>query len=176
MSLSDQTSDWQVSGRLQIAAGTVASAGLYLFDFYSPAANGTALFVFSGYGVGVGVDDNKPSGFGNLGNASGGGLPGTIGDFGPWSSITCDKPFSVWDLNGAWGRIARANIGVGLTFGPVFISGTQLLFHRFLFPFPECRGLWIWRRRRHMVLLGKWSYKRVTNRIPPDANPYSDYA
>ena len=50
MSLGTRASDWQVFGRVSLAGGAVISAGLYIFDFYSPTAELSAKFVFHGGG------------------------------------------------------------------------------------------------------------------------------
>jgi len=110
MGVGRSADDWQVCGICQIAAGDVIAAGGFVFDFYSETAAITARMIFSGPGAGLG------------GNASGTGLPVQGASFGPWSSIECDKSFSILDLNGAWGRLTSANIGVPITFGAVIIS------------------------------------------------------
>jgi hypothetical protein len=156
MGLSDQVDDWQVSGRVQVAAADVIGAGLFVFDFYSAKAGVSAVFWFKGAGVGLG------------GDASGGGLPSDIGPFGPWSALECDKPFSVWDLNGAWGRIASANVGMGLTLGPVLISAAppwsmlDSFFHS-----QDVGGFGVGGGAGAFVLVGNWRFKQVSHRIPP---------
>jgi hypothetical protein len=123
MALDTKTDDWQVCMILNAAAGAGIAAGDFRFDFYSAKANLTARFKFYGVGVGAG------------GNLSGMVLPATIGPFGPWSGITCDQQFSVWDLNGCWGRLSAIGGGAGVVFGPMMITAakrfwsTTTLFH-----------------------------------------------
>ncbi|HMD75298.1 MAG TPA: hypothetical protein VKG05_15650 [Steroidobacteraceae bacterium] len=113
MAIETKATDWQVCMLLNAAAGAGAAAGTFRFDFYSATAGITARFKFVGVGVGEG------------GNLSGAVLPADIGSFGPWSSITCDKAFSVWDLNGSWGRLSTISVGMGVTLGPMYITAAK---------------------------------------------------
>ena len=95
-----KTTDWQVCCLGQIAGGVGVAGGWFLFCFYSAEAGGSAYFVFSGIGMGVG------------GNASGILNPEDYGTVSaPWSSMSsypwiCGvNPFSANDLSGATGRI-----------------------------------------------------------------------
>ena len=111
MAIETKATDWQVCMLLNAAAGAGAAAGTFRFDFYSATAGITARFKFVGVGEG--------------GNLSGAVLPADIGSFGPWSSITCDKAFSVWDLNGSWGRLSTISVGMGVTLGPMYITAAK---------------------------------------------------
>jgi hypothetical protein len=94
MGLDTQAADWQVFGRVSVAGGAGISAGLYIFDFYSATAGVSAQFGFHGYGFGEG---------GNLGGLS---PPEDVGPMTALSSLDCDRPFSIYDMDGAWGRIS----------------------------------------------------------------------
>jgi len=113
MPLDTHASDWQVCLLLSLAGGAGVAAGDYVFDFYSATAGLTARFKFYGFGVGAG------------GNLSGTVIPAQLGPFGPWSSIKCDKSFSVWDLNGSWGRLSSITFGMGVVLGPVMITAAK---------------------------------------------------
>jgi len=113
MAIETRAGDWQVCLLLSLAGGAGVAAGTYRLDFYSASAGISARFKFFGVGIGEG------------GNLSGTLLPAEIGSFGPWSGITCDQNFSVWDLNGSWGRLSSVTIGLGVTLGPVLISAAK---------------------------------------------------
>ena len=101
--------DWQVCGIAQVAGGSGAAGGWFLFCFYSADAGGSAYVVFSGVGVGIG-----------------GSLAGVVNpeDYGtvssPWSSMSsmsyvCGvNPFSITDLNGSNGRLSTLGAGIGM--------------------------------------------------------------
>jgi hypothetical protein len=102
-----KTTDWQVCCLGQIAGGAGVAGGWFLFCFYSAEAGGSAYFVFSGIGMGVG------------GNASGILNPEDYGAVSaPWSGMSsypwiCGvNPFSANDLSGATGRISSLGGGV----------------------------------------------------------------
>ncbi len=160
MGLDTKSSDWQVCGILNAAGAEVLAAGLYVFDFFSQAANTTARFAFKGVGIGIG------------GDASGGVLPANLGPFTPWSSIHCDKPFSVWDLNGAWGRVTNAGYGMGVTFGIMYITAAPpwSMFEAF-FHSQHVGGFGVGAGAAAVALVGSWRFKRVSHNIPaPDSS------
>ena len=113
MALETSATDWQVCMILSIAGGAGIAAGTYRFDFYSPTAGLSARFKFVGIGVGEG------------GDLSGTTLPAVLGPFSPWSGIKCDRSFSVWDLNGSWGRLSSVTVGMGVGLGPVLITAAK---------------------------------------------------
>jgi hypothetical protein len=165
MAIGDQVDDWQVSGRFQVAAAELVSAGLFAFDFYSAKAGVSAVFWFKGGGVGLG------------GDACGGGMPTEVGPFGPWSAIKCLKPFSVWDLNGAAGFVASANVGVGVTLGPVVIgAGPLLKIGGNFFEDQDVGGFGFGGGAGVFLLFGNWRFKGVTHRIPPQPGDDDDTA
>ena len=158
MSLGDKQSDWQVCGAIAVAAADVAGAGLFVFDFYSKNAGGTGRFVFKGAGIGLG------------GNASGTMVPDEIGPFGPWSSITVDEPFSIWDLNGAWGRLSSASMGAGLLFGVTYITAAppwSLL--KSYFHSQNVGGFSKGAGAGALVFVGNWRFKKVTSHKPSES-------
>lgn len=110
MGVGRRTDDWQVCGIGQLAMGDGIAAGWYFFDFYSETAAITARMIFSGPGAGLG------------GDASGSAIPREIGGFGPWTAIKCDKSFCILDINGSWGRLTTAGLGMGLEFCVVYIT------------------------------------------------------
>ena len=116
MALDTQTNDWQVCMLFNAAGGAVLAAGDFRFVFYSDKAGISALFKFYGVGLGAG------------GNLSGFVMPVNIGPFGPWSDLTCDQKFSVWDLDNCWGRISAIGGGMGLVFGPMMITAAKRFF------------------------------------------------
>ncbi|MGA2776910.1 MAG: hypothetical protein ABSF94_05085 [Steroidobacteraceae bacterium] len=166
MSLDTKAKDWQVCMLLNIAAGAVVAAGTYRFDFYSESAGLTARFKFVGAGLGAG------------GNLSGALLPADIGSFGPWSSIKCDQSFSVWDLNGSWGRLTSVSFGMGVTLGPMMISAA--------------RNFWSFASWFHSqdvggfgtgpggvsgeVLIGRWTYAGTSHNVPGPSGADAAYA
>lgn len=169
MGLDTQANDWQVCGVMQVAAGEGVAAGLMVFDFFSPTAGVSARFTFKGVGMGLG------------GDASGTALPDQIGPFGPWSSITADKPFSVWALNGAWGRVTSAGVGMGVTFGVLFITAApawsllESYFHS-----QNVGGFSTGAGAGALALVGNWRFKCVTNNqpgaAPADSSSYASNA
>ncbi len=155
MGLGDKVDDWQACGIMQVAGGDVAAAGLFVFDFYSAKAAVTGRFTFKGGGLGIG------------GNASGTALPADIGTFGPWSSVSCDKPFSIWNLNGAWGRISTLGFGMGVTFGVVFITAAPpwSAFDSF-FHSQNVGGFATGAGAGGLVVVGNWRFKKVVETTP----------
>jgi hypothetical protein len=155
MGLGDRVNDWQACGLMQVAGGEGVAAGLFIFDFYSAAAGLTGRFTFKGGGIGIG------------GNASGTVVPSQIGPFGPWSSVDCDTPFSIWDLNGAWGRITSASVGMGLEFGVVFITAAPpwSMFNSF-FHSQNVGGFSTGAGAGAIALVGNWRFKMVVNNSP----------
>lgn len=160
MPLETQANDWQVCMILNAAAGAVLAAGDFRFDFYSEAANLTARFKFYGVGLGAG------------GNLSGAVLPATLGPFGPWSGITCDQKFSVWDLNGCWGRLSAIGGGSGVVFGPMMITAAKRFFSTTtLFHSQNVGGFGVGGAGvGGEVLIGGWHYAGLSHNEPgPDA-------
>jgi hypothetical protein len=142
---------------MQIAGADVVGAGLYTFDFYSKSVGVSARFVFKGVGAGLG------------GDASGFVVPHDFGDISSsWSTLECDQPFSVWDLNGAWGRLTDLGGGIGIQYSLLFITAAPP---------------WSWSRSYFhsqsaggyggggaggggFVLVGNWRFKQVVNTTP----------
>ena len=155
MGLSDKVSDWQVCGVIQAAAGAGLAAGMYIFFFYSSAANLSARFRLSGVGAGAG------------GNASGTALPVEGMGFSPWSSIECDKPFSVYDLNNCWGRLSTLSVGAGVQVGVVYITAaprfwsTSSYFHS-----QNVGGLGTGLGAGALVIVGGWHFSSVVGNQP----------
>jgi hypothetical protein len=162
MSLGDKANDWQVCAAMQIAGADVIGAGVFVFDFYSQSADVSARFKFKGAGVGAG------------GNASGTMIPEEIGKFGPWSSIECEEPFSVWDLNGAWGRISALSGGTGLLFGYEYITAAPPwnIFRAYFFS-QNVGGFGIGVSAGGFVFVGNWKFMKVCNNkpSPPSGDP-----
>lgn len=162
MGLETKANDWQVCGVMSVAAGATLGAGVFVFDFYSPTADLTARFTFKGVGAGLG------------GDASGTALPAQIGPFGPWSSISCDESFNVWDLNGAWGRLTNACVGMGVTFGSVFITAAPAWsWNRSWFHSQDVGGFGTGAGAGALVLVGNWRFKRVVSNSPPSDDTYA---
>jgi hypothetical protein len=158
MTLETQADDWQACLLLNIAGGAVVALGTYRFDFYSQTAGLTAHFRFIGGGVGAG------------GNLSGALLPANIGGFGPWSDLKCDKKFSVWDLNGSWGRLSSISFGMGVTFGPMMITAAKHFWSMESFFHSQNVGGFGTGPGGvgGEVLIGRWSYVTTSARKPSD--------
>jgi hypothetical protein len=156
MGLDTQATDWQVFGRVSVAGGAGISAGLYLFDFYSVTAGISAHFGFKGYGFGEG---------GNLGGLS---APNDVGPMTAWSSLDCDRAFSVYDMNGAWGRITYLGGAVGVGYSALFISASPRFWTLDSFFHSQYVGgiSLLSVGGGGQVLLGGWNFKRVSNNIP----------
>jgi len=105
MDFSAKVSDWQICIIGDIGAGVIIAAGAYWVDFFSPTAGTDASARFRFYGVGFGLG----------GNLSSFALPGVVPNI--WSALPAERPFSVWELNGASGAIGNASAGVGATVG-----------------------------------------------------------
>lgn len=154
MGLSTKATDWQVFGSVSIAGGAGLGAGLYLFDFYSATAGVAGLFSFRGVGIGEG---------GNLGGL---GVPEDVGPLTQWSSLECERPFSLVDLNGAWGRLTALGAAVGVGWSAVFITAAPHFWSfQTYFASQFVGGL----SQASVggggqVLVGGWEFKRVSNR------------
>lgn len=168
MGFGDRVNDWQVCGVLSLAGSDGIGAGLFIFDFYSAKANLTARFTFKGGGVGLGGEYQGGS---IGGDGSGTGLPEDIGPFGQWSSIECTKEFSVWDLNGAWGRLTTLSSGVGLTIGVVFVTAAPpwSLFDNY-FASQNVGGLGSGVGVTGLILVGNWRFKKVVVNKPASSD------
>jgi hypothetical protein len=126
MGFDTRTNDWQVCMVLSIAAGAYLAAGTYRFDFYSQKALICARFKFFGFGLGAGLEDGKQRLEVTPSDLSGTALPiENVPGFSPWSDIECDRSFSVWDLNGSWGRLSSLTVGAGATVGPTMITAAK---------------------------------------------------
>ncbi|MGI8811158.1 MAG: hypothetical protein ACR2IH_01355 [Pyrinomonadaceae bacterium] len=155
MGLGDRVDDWQACCVMQAGAAASVAAGLFIIDFYSSTASVSGRFTFKGVGAGVG------------GNASGTALPANIGPFGPWSSLDCDKSFSIWDLNGGWGRISTLGVGVGVQFGVAYITAApRWSWSHAYFHSQNIGGFGTGLGAGGMALIGSWSFKHVTNNEP----------
>lgn len=154
MALGTAANDWQACMILSIAGGAGIAAGTYRFDFYSPTAGLGARFKFVGMGVGEG------------GDLSGTALPAQLGPFGPWSSIDCDRPFSVWDLNGSWGRLSSVNVGMGVGLGPAYITAAKP-FLRSWFHSQNVGGFGTGGvGASGELLIGRWRFVGVSGNVP----------
>lgn len=174
MSLGMKVDDWQVCGVLSLAGSSGIGGGVFVFDFYSDSAKLSARFTFKGGGVGLGGEYQGGS---IGGDGSGTAVPDDIGPFGPWSKITCAKKFSVWDLNGAWGRLTTLSSGVGLTIGVVFITAAPpwSLFDNY-FASQNVGGLGSGVGVTGLILVGNWRFKRVVQNIPASSNTATAWA
>ena len=155
MSLGQKVSDWQVCAFMQAAAADLIGAGILIFDFYSKSLDLSARFKFRGAGVGAG------------GNASGMAFPEEIGPFGPWTAIECNESFSVWDLNGAWGRVSAVSGGVGLLFGYEYITAApRWSMSRAYFYSQNVGGFGYGLGGGGFVFVGSWAFMRVSKNKP----------
>jgi hypothetical protein len=158
--LDTQATDWQVFGRVSVAGGAGVSAGLYIFNFFSGTAGISGLFGFHGYGFGEG---------GNLGGL---GCTDDVGPITAWSSLECDRPFSIYDMNGAWGRISYLGGAVGVGYSALFITASpafwtlQTFFHSQYVGGISLLSV----GGGGQVLLGGWRFKGVSNAVP-NADP-----
>lgn len=117
-----RTTDWQVCCAGQVAAGSTVAGGSFIFIFYSRTAGVSAVFSFSGAGLGFG------------GNASGVVNPANLGVVSsPWTQLAAStpficglNPFNTHDLNNTQGRITYIGVGAGgATYGGMYISAFQ---------------------------------------------------
>jgi hypothetical protein len=154
MASGDRATDWQACMIFNVGAGAGIAAGDYVFDFYSATVGAAGRFKFYGVGIGVG------------GNLSGGNLPVTFGPIGPWSSINCDRPFSIWDLNGSWGRLGAGSVGAGVTLGPMYITAAKPFFHSW-FHSQNVGGFGLGAGAGLDELIGRWRYVSVSGNVPP---------
>jgi hypothetical protein len=160
MGLDTQATDWQVFGRVSVAGGAGFSAGLYVFDFYSSTAGISGKFGFHGYGFGEG---------GNLGGLS---CPDDVGPMTAWSSLDCDRAFSIYDMNGAWGRISYLGGAVGVGYSALFITASPAFWTlKSFFHSQYVGGISLLSvGGGGQVLLGVWRFKGVSNNAP-DGDP-----
>ena len=156
MGLATQASDWQVFGRVSVAGGAGISAGFYVWDFYSPTAGISAVFGFHGIGLGEG---------GNLGSI---GAPDDVGPITSWSSIDCDQPFSVYDMDSAWGRISALGAAIGAGYSAIYISAAPEFWSlKSFFHSQYVGGLSLLSvGGGGQSLLGGWRFKHVSNNVP----------
>lgn len=155
MGFDAKANDWQVCCLVDLAAGNVIGAGLYVFDFYSPTVGTTVRFKFHGLGIGLG------------GNASGTTLPDEVGPFGPWSQIACEKPFGVWDLNGSHGRLTNLSVGAAIVVGVLYISAwPKWTLGEDWFYSQNVGGLGSGVSSGGVVLLGRWRFNKVVANAP----------
>ena len=162
MGLGTKAEDWQVCGLVTVAGGYVVGAGLFVFDFYSPTAGLTARFTFTGVGFGAG------------GNA-GGTTAGDVGRFTAFSDIEAITPFSVWDLNGAWGRVGSFGAGIGLAYSIVAITAApRWSWKHAYFTSQNVGGFGTGVDAGGVWVAGIWRFKKISNNKP--ANPYGDFA
>ena len=166
MGLATPASDWQVFGRVSVAAGAVISAGLYVWDFYSATAGVCARLGFNGVGLGAG---------GNLGSL---GAPEDVGPLTVWSQIDCDKPFSVYDLNGAWGRVTALGGAVGAGYSAIFISGAPAFWSMKTFFHSQYVGgiSLLSVGGGGQSLIGGWRFKGVSSNAPGPSSPETSVA
>jgi hypothetical protein len=113
MGIGTVADDWQVVSGGQGGFGLLVAGSIFVFHFYSKTADFGARFQISGSGWGLG-----------------GNVTGANFDMDDWTSIECSatapfglgSPFSVNDLNGAPGHVATAGVGLGIGWGPLYIS------------------------------------------------------
>jgi hypothetical protein len=156
MSLGTKTNDWQVCGIGQAGAAAGVGIGAFLFAFYSEKLDLSAIFNFSGGGVGLG---------GNL-NGTGYSVRGLIS---PWTSLECKEPFSVLDLNKKGGRLTNLNIGVGITFGVVMITAFKNIWKPLFFS-QDVGGFATGLGASAFTFGGQWTFEKVSHIVPAKEN------
>jgi len=110
MGFASRVNDWQVAGVAQVGGAAVVGGGVFWFDFRSSAARVQhEMFMFIAFGLGAG---------GSIGGAS--MTPGSPNE------ITCDQPFSVYDLDMSPGRVTIAAAGLIAGYGLAYISAFNL--------------------------------------------------
>jgi hypothetical protein len=155
MGLDTKCSDWQVCGVVSVAGGDVVGAGLFVFDFHSTTAGLTARTVFKGVGIGAG------------GNAGGTALGGDVGPLTSFSSIDVDKPFCIWDLNGAWGRVGSFGSGIGVSYGICAITAAPAWsWKTSYFASQNVGGLGTGLGAGGVEIVGSWRFKKVVGNKP----------
>jgi hypothetical protein len=130
---------------------------LFVFDFYSPSNDLSARFTFKGGGAGAG------------GNVGGTALGGDVGPYTSFSEIEVKNAFSVWDLNGAWGRVASFGVGTGLGYSIVAITAAPPWAwsgSRAYFTSQSVGGFGTGLGAGGVWLVGNWRFKKVSNNKP----------
>jgi hypothetical protein len=86
------------------------------------------------------------------------------------SDLKCDKKFSVWDLNGSWGRLSSISFGMGVTFGPMMITAAKHFWSMESFFHSQNVGGFGTGPGGvgGEVLIGRWSYVTTSARKPSD--------
>lgn len=119
MSIDTRATDWVANSFVQMAGGVTIGGGVYFFVFESQSAKIKEELVFVGGGLAGGLRGSASQATGTLSPTS-------------FSSIDCDMPFSLADLDGAGGRLtqlaASAMAGYSLTYISAF-SQRGSLFH-----------------------------------------------
>lgn len=160
MGLGTKASDWQACGVVDTAGGHVIGAGLFVIDFYSVSADLTGRCVFKGVGIGAG------------GNVGGTALGGDLGPYTSFSSIEVPTAFSMWDLNGAWGRIASFGVGAGLGYSILAITAAPpwtFEDDKHFFLAQNIGGFGTGLGAGGVLVAGSWAFKQVVANKPATA-------
>jgi hypothetical protein len=117
MKLNSKVADWKICGIAQVGGAGGLGAGIWWFELKSDSLGLREPVMFLGAGVGVG---------GSIGGASGPDLS-DLGNAKPaYADLTCDRAFSVGDLDMSAGRITSAGVGLAVGYGLVYISAFNL--------------------------------------------------
>lgn len=114
MSRTTKASDWQASGGIDAQAGFGIAGGVSLFVFSSSEARFKGIFAFAGVGFGGGLNLSAVMKLGSakllkayeiLGDPAGIAFPGEAP-----ARLSCDRPFSVSDLDCSFGFLASGGL------------------------------------------------------------------
>jgi hypothetical protein len=148
MGLSTEADDWQVLCINSFGVALGLAAAVFIFDFNSETAGLTARFRFVGFGSGIGTRILSVV------------LPG----LSDWSQISCDRPFSVVQLDHTSGTMASASVGVGATIGPCLISAIKS--SGSLFSDQDAGGLSAGLSAGAFLLAGRWRFNKIVLNSP----------
>ncbi len=137
-----RATDWGVAGVAQVGGAATVGGGLWMFEFKSVLAAARQPFVFIGAGLGLG---------GSMGGAS---APDMSAGTPSYTSIACDRPFSVDDLSGSAGRLTTAGAGLALGYGVTIV--TAFNWGGSMFSSQECYGISIGVGASAITMVGYW--------------------
>lgn len=125
----------------------------FLFDWYSSKTDVSARFGLLVGGIRLG---------GHLGGTA---LPG-VSPTGDWSTITCNKAFSINDLHGSDGWIESIGVGVLVTFSLTQISAKKIGRLDYMFEDQDISGFGTGTGASIFAFVDTWRFARVVSNKP----------
>jgi hypothetical protein len=156
---STKATDWEACGVAQAGGAVGVAVGTSVWQFRSALANRQANFNFTGVGAGVG---------GDLGGGVAPSPANVATNTQPnlWTSLTCNTPFSLNDLNASSGRITSAGASAGIGYSAVFISAGTF---PSLFSSQNVSGWNTGVGANASVLLGMWNMMGSSSQYTPSS-------